>query len=177
MIPQGKRLEVLYDEDQLAERIRELGAQITRDNEGRELTIVAVLKGSFVFVADLVRAIDLPMTIDFLGLSSYGEETRSSGIVKITKDLSMPIQDRHVLVIEDIVDTGLTMRYLLENFETRKPASVQICTLLHKPANQQCDVPIDYTGFVIEDSFVIGYGLDLAQQYRNLPYISHLLDT
>jgi len=177
MIPAGKRLEVLYTEEQLAERIREMGAQITQDNAGRELTIVAVLKGSFLFVADLVRAIDLPVTIDFLGLSSYGEETRSSGVVKITKDLSMPIQDKHVLVIEDIVDTGLTMRYLLENFETRKPASIQICTLLHKPANQRCDVPIDYTGFVIEDSFVIGYGLDLAERYRNLPYIGHLLDT
>jgi len=177
MIPAGKRLEVLYTEEQLAERIREMGAQITQDNAGRELTVVAVLKGSFLFVADLVRAIDLPVTIDFLGLSSYGEETRSSGVVKITKDLSMPIQDKHVLVIEDIVDTGLTMRYLLENFETRKPASVQICTLLHKPANQRCEVPIDYTGFVIEDSFVIGYGLDLAERYRNLPYIGHLLDT
>ena len=177
MIPTGKTLDVLYSEDDIATRVQAMGREITEANEGRELTVVAVLKGSFLFVADLVRAIDLPVTIDFLGMSSYGESTESSGVVKITQDLSMSITDRHVLIVEDIVDTGLTMRYLLDNLETRRPASVQICTLLHKPANQRCEVPIEYTGFVIEDRFVIGYGLDLAEHFRNLPYIAHLRDT
>lgn len=174
---EGKELHVLISEEELAARIQELGREIAERNEGAEsITVVGVLKGSFMFLADLVRAIDLPMEIDFLGLSSYGMETKSSGVVKFTRDLSSSIQDKHVLIVEDIIDTGLTMAYLLENFKTRGPASVQVCTLLHKPCNQKNDLHIDYTGFTIENHFVIGYGLDLAEKHRNLPFIGLLTD-
>lgn len=173
-IVNDKTLKVLLTEEQIAARIRELGATITRDFAGQDLTAVCVLKGSFPFFADLVRAIDLPLETDFLGLSSYGSATRTSGVVKITSDLTRPVGDKHVLVVEDIVDTGLTMNYLLENLWTRKPASVKVCSLLYKPANALVDVQIDYLGFTIEDRFVIGYGLDLDQKYRNLPYIGYL---
>ena len=172
---ENKELKVLFSEEDIATRVAELGRQITADHQGKELVVVSVLKGSFVFVADLVRHIDLHCSIDFLGLSSYGEETKSSGVVEITRDLSLSITGKNVLVVEDIVDTGLTMRYLMENFSTRKPKTVNICTLLHKPSNQQCELPIDYTGFVIENHFVIGYGLDLAEHYRNLPYIGYVV--
>jgi len=171
----GKELRVLYSEEKIAERIKVLGEQITADNQGKDLVIVGELKGSFLFIADLIRQIDLPCSVDFLGLSSYGEDTKSSGVVRITRDLAHSIADKHVLVVEDIVDTGLTMRHLLEIFETRKPASVQICTLLHKPVNQKCELDIAYVGFTIENHFVIGYGLDLAEKYRNLPYIGYLV--
>lgn len=164
-------LEVLIDEAALQERVDALGAQISRDYADKDLAVVGILKGCFVFLADLVRAIDIECTVDFLGLSSYGDSTTSSGVVKITSDLTSPIEGRDVLVVEDIIDTGLTMRYLLDNLGTRRPRSVRICTLLHKPANAQCEIPIDYTGFVIEDHFVIGYGLDYAEKLRNLPYI------
>ena len=134
---EGKKMQVLYSADDLAARIQELGAQITEDNKGASLTVVGVLKGSFMFIADLVRAIDLPMEVDFLGVSSYGSDTKSSGVVKFTRDLSNSIAGKRVLIVEDIIDTGLTMRYLLENFESRNPESVQVCTLLHKPCNQK----------------------------------------
>ncbi len=164
-------LDVLLDEDEIAERCRELGEKITRDYAGEEIHVIAVLKGSFMFLADLVRHIELEVSIDFLGLSSYGSRKETSGVVRMTSDLALPIQDRHVLVVEDIIDTGLTMKYLLENLQTRKPASVGICTLLDKASNRQVDVPIDYTGFEIPDKFVIGYGLDDAEFSRHLPYI------
>ena len=158
--------------ERIAQRVAELGAQITRDYKGRELTLLAVLNGSFVFVADLARHIDLPVTIDFLGLRSYnGETTHSSGIVQITKDLSNPVEDREVLIVEDIVDTGLTMAYLLDNLRTRRPRSLRLAALLHKPARQRVAVAIDYLGFTIEDKFVVGYGLDFDEHYRNLPFI------
>jgi len=174
---EGKELKVLISEAELAERIQALGKAITEANQGVEcLTVVGVLKGSFMFLADLVRAIDLPMEVDFLGVSSYGMETKSSGVVKFTRDLSQSIQGKHVVLVEDIIDTGLTMSYLLENFKTRGPASVQVCTLLHKPCNQESALDIDFTGFTIDDHFVIGYGLDLAERYRNLPYIGYLTD-
>ena len=174
---EGKELKVLISEAELAERITALGKEISETNKGVEcLTVVGVLKGSFMFLADLVRAIDLPMEVDFLGVSSYGMETKSSGVVKFTRDLSQSIQGKHVIIVEDIIDTGLTMTYLLENFKTRGPASVQVCTLLHKPCNQESELTIDFTGFTIEDHFVIGYGLDLAERYRNLPYIGYLTD-
>jgi hypoxanthine phosphoribosyltransferase len=133
--------------------------------------LVGVLKGAFVFVSDLARLIDLPLSVDFIGLSSYGEETESSGVVKITSDLTRPIEGKHVLIVEDIVDTGLTMRYLLDNFSTRRPASVKICALLQKPSRLRTRIPIQYLGFTVPDLFVVGYGLDAGEKYRNLPFI------
>ena len=167
----GKDMDVLLSQEKIAARVAELGAQIARDYAGKELVLVGVLKGAFVFVSDLSRAIDLPLTIDFVGLSSYGEATESSGVVKITSDLTRPIEGKHVLVVEDIIDTGLTMRYLLDNLSTRHPSSVKICGLLHKPARARTKIPVDYLGFSIEDKFVVGYGLDAAEKFRNLPFI------
>ena len=166
-----KAPEVMISAQAIADRVHEMGASIARDISDGDLTVVGVLKGSFVFMADLVRAIDRPLTCDFLGLSSYGSATESSGVVAITKDLGDPVEGRHVLVIEDIIDTGLTMAYLLENLATRRPASVQIASLLSKPARRRVEVEIDYLGFTIEDRFVVGYGLDFDGRYRNLPYI------
>src|SRR5437588_10456549 len=167
----GSHLEVPFTSEQIQQRVRELGTQIQRDHQGKELVLVGVLKGAFVFVADLARAIDLPLAVDFIGLSSYGEATETSGVVKITSDLSKPIEGKHVLVIEDIVDTGLTMRYLLDNLATRHPASVKLCALLNKPQRVRTRIPLDYLGFEIEDRFVVGYGLDAAEKYRNVPFI------
>ena len=164
-------LAVLIDAETLQRRIHELAQQISRDYAGRDLALIGILKGSFVFLSDLCRALSVECTIDFLGLSSYGHRTTTSGVVQITSDLTSPIEGRDVLVVEDIIDTGLTMRYLLENLSTRKPASLRVCSLLHKPARQQVEVPIDYIGFTIEDYFVIGYGLDYADKFRNLPFI------
>ncbi len=161
----------LLSTEQIAARVRELGAQITRDYEGRRLVLVSVLKGSFIFTADLCRAIDTPLRIEFLGVRSYGEGTSTSGVVQITQDLSRPIEGEDVLIVEDIVDTGLTIAHLLELFHTRHPASIKVCSLLHKPARTKVEVPIDYLGFTIEDRFVVGYGLDWAERYRNLPFI------
>jgi hypoxanthine phosphoribosyltransferase len=164
----------MFTRDQIAERVRELGARIERDYQGKELVLLGVLKGSYIFISDLARAIDLPLTVDFIGLSSYGEATESSGVVKITSDLAQPIEAKHVLIVEDIVDTGLTMRYLLDNLATRRPASVKLCTLLHKPSRARTRIPIDYLGFQIEDRFVVGYGLDHGDKYRNVPFIGVL---
>ncbi|HKQ69475.1 MAG TPA: hypoxanthine phosphoribosyltransferase [Polyangiaceae bacterium] len=162
---------VLLSTTQIAERVRELGHAISRDYEGRPLVLICVLKGSFVFAADLARAISLPVRIEFLGVRSYGHGTTSSGVVQITHDLQHPIEGEDVLLVEDIVDTGLTVAHLLELLRTRLPSSVKVCTLLHKPARSCTPVPIDYLGFTIEDRFVVGYGLDRAETYRNLPYI------
>ena len=167
----GQDLDVLFSQQQIAARVAELGAQIERDYRGKELVLVGVLKGAFVFLADLARAIDLPLTLDFVGLSSYGEATESSGVVKITSDLTKPIEGKHVLVVEDIIDTGLTMRYLLDNLATRHPASVKICGILHKPSRARTKIAVDYLGFSVEDRFVVGYGLDAAEKYRNVPFI------
>jgi hypoxanthine phosphoribosyltransferase len=167
----GEELEVLYTQQQIAGRVREMAAEIERDHRGKELVLVGVLKGAFVFVSDLGRLIDLPLSVDFIGLSSYGEETESSGVVKITSDLTRPIEGKHVLIVEDIVDTGLTMRYLLDNFSTRRPASVKICALLQKPSRLRTRIPIQYLGFTVPDLFVVGYGLDAGEKYRNLPFI------
>jgi hypoxanthine phosphoribosyltransferase len=164
-------LDVLIDADTLSVRIRELGAQISRDYEGSDLVVVAVLKGSFIFLADLVRAMEVEHRTDFLGLSSYGHGESTTGVVKITSDLSAPIEGRDVLVVEDIIDTGLTMRYLLDNLATRRPKSVRVCTLLHKPSRARAEVPIDYVGFTIDDHFVIGYGLDYMDKMRSVPFI------
>ena len=159
----------------IAQRVAELGQQIARDYAGKELVLIGVLKGSFVFLADLARAIPSnEVQVEFLGLASYGDATRSSGVVQITADLTRPIEGKHVLVVEDIVDTGLTMEYLLENLRTRHPASLKLCSLLHKPDRSVRAIEIHYLGFTIPDLFVIGYGLDYAQRYRNLPYIGVL---
>lgn len=170
---QRSDLDVLIDEATLAKRIAELGRQISEDYRDKDLALVAVLKGSFMFLADLSRSISVECTTDFLGVSSYGNRFTSSGVVQITSDLSAPIEGRDVLIVEDIIDTGLTMRYLLENLHTRKPRSVKICTLLHKPSRTQVEVPMDYVGFTIDDHFVIGYGLDYHDRFRNLPFIGH----
>jgi hypoxanthine phosphoribosyltransferase len=168
-------LRTLIDESAIAAKVKELGKQITDKHRGHEVVLVPVLKGSFVFAADLARAIDLPVTIEFLGCRSYGENTESSGVVQITYDLSKPIEGKHVIVVEDIVDTGLTMTYLLENLETRRPASLELCSLLHKPARTRVPVDIHFLGFTIDDVFVVGYGLDYAERYRNVPFIGVLV--
>jgi hypoxanthine phosphoribosyltransferase len=159
---------VMISAEQIAQRVRELGAQITNDYANTSLVLVCVLKGSFVFAADLVRAIDLPLRVDFLGVRSYGEGTETTGVVQITQDLSRPIEHEHVVIVEDIVDTGLTIAHLIDLFRTRAPASVRVCTLLHKPARARVPVRLDYVGFTIEDRFVVGYGLDVAERYRNI---------
>ena len=167
-----KKIEVLISEAQITARVGELGAQITAAYaEAGPLVLVAVLKGRLMFLADLCRAIDLPLEVDFLGLSSYGHSEETSGVVRVTQDLSRPVKDKHVLVVEDIVDTGLTMKYLLENLATRHPASVKVASLLHKPARARVQVPLDFVGFEIPDRFVIGYGLDYQSKLRNLPFI------
>ena len=167
----SKQPKVMLSEQEIQARVRELGEEIRESYRGKELKVIGVLNGSFIFMADLVRSIGLELSCDFLGLSSYGESTESSGVVAITKDLTGPIEGHDVLIIEDIIDTGLTMAYLLENLATRKPASLRIATLLSKPARRRVEVEIDYLGFTIEDRFVVGYGLDYAGKYRNLPYI------
>jgi hypoxanthine phosphoribosyltransferase len=162
----------LISADAIAVRVGELGAQITKDYANRtEIVVVGVLKGSVIFLADLVRHIAAPIVVDFIGISSYGNATTSSGVVQITQDLSRPIEGKHVIVVEDIVDTGHTVHYLMENLKTRQPASIALCSLLHKPERSERDVKIDYLGFTIPNKFVVGYGLDVAQQYRNLPFI------
>ncbi len=164
------KVEILIGEADIQARVKALGAEITRDHEGRSLVVVGVLKGSFIFLADLVRAIDLPITVDFIGISSY-QGSRTTGVVQITSDLTRPIEGKDVLLVEDIVDTGLSMRYLLENLATRRPASVKVCALLEKPARAVVKVPIHYRGFEIGDEFVVGYGLDWDGKLRNLPFV------
>ncbi len=167
-------LQVLFSAEDIGRRVAELGRAIARDYAGQPLTVICILKGSFVFAADLIRAIDLPLTIDFLGLTSYGDKTESSGVVRITSDLSKPIEGKQVLVVEDIVDTGLTMEFLLQNLSTRRPAGIRVCALLQKPSRVVRNVDIHYKGFTIPDSFVVGYGLDFDERYRNVPFIGGL---
>ena len=167
----SERMLTMLSSETIAARVRELGAEITREYAGRPLVLVCVLKGSFVFAADLMRTIDLPLRVDFLGVRSYGEGTESSGVVQITQDLSRPIENEDVLLVEDIVDTGLTIAHLMDLLRTRQPHSVKVCSLLHKPARAKVAVKVDYLGFTIEDKFVVGYGLDFAEKHRNLPYI------
>ena len=168
----------LISADAIAKRCAELGAQITRDYAERaksaDIVVLGVLKGSVLFMADLSRHIALPIYLDFIGISSYGDATKSSGVVQITQDLSRPIADKHVIVVEDIVDTGHTVHYLMENLATRKPASISLCSLLHKPERSEREVTIDYLGFTIPNKFVVGYGLDISQQWRNLPFIGYV---
>jgi hypoxanthine phosphoribosyltransferase len=166
--------EVLIDEETLQRRIAALGEEISGDYEGRELLLVGVLKGAVFFLADLMRNLTVPCEIDFMAISSYGASTDSSGVVRILKDLDINIEGRHVLVVEDIIDSGLTLSYLVRNLEAREPASLEICALLTKPERREIDVPVRYTGFEIPNRFVIGYGLDFAERYRNLPYVGVL---
>jgi hypoxanthine phosphoribosyltransferase len=173
----NSNLEVLYTSDQIAARIRELGAQITSEHQGKELVLVGVLKGSCVFLADLMRVVDLPLTIDFMSVSSYKDGTSSSGDVEILKDLSNPIRDKHVVIVEDIVDTGLTLTRLIEILGSRGAASIKIATFLDKPEPRiKKELIVNYTGFVIPNKFVVGYGLDAAGRYRNLPFIAVVKD-
>ena len=165
---------ILIPAEDLTARVTELGRQIRADYAGRTPVLVGVLKGAVVFLADLMRAIEAPCECDFIAVSSYGASTRSSGVVELTKDLSMPIDGREVLIVEDIVDTGRTLTYLLRNLETRQPASVRVCVLLDKEARREVPVSLDYVGFTIPDEFVVGYGLDYAGLYRNLTYVAVL---
>lgn len=165
---------VFFTEDQLAERVRELGRQISAEYKDRNPIFIGVLKGSFVFMADLMRAIDIYCDIDFMSVSSYGSGTKTTGAVKITKDLSHDIEGRHVIIVEDILDSGLTLNYLRSYLEVRQPASIKICTLMDKPARRQAPIHADYVGFECPDEFIVGYGLDFAERYRNLPYIGVL---
>ncbi len=162
----------LITEAHLKERIQELGTQIRADYDDAPIICVCILKGSFMFMADLVRAIGGEVRCEFLGVSSYQGGTRSTGVVRITHDLRGPIEGQHVLLVEDIIDTGLTMSYLLEMLQVRQPRSLKVVSLLDKPGNRETEVPVDYVGFTIPDDFVIGYGLDLAERFRNLPYIA-----
>ena len=166
--------EVLLTGDQLRDRVAELGAQLSADYLDRDPVLVSVLKGSIIFLADLIRAMEIPLSLDLMEVSSYGASTESSGQVRILKDLSKPIAGRNVIVVEDIIDTGLTLNYLLKYLADKNPASIRIVCLLDKPARRLAEIPIDYRGFTIPDRFVIGYGLDYDERYRNLPYIGVL---
>ncbi len=165
---------ILITEEEIRARVGDLGRRISEDYEGKELTLVSVLKGSLPFMADLMRAITIPVAIDLMEVSSYGTATESSGLVRILKDLSSSIEGRDVLIVEDIIDTGLTLNYLLRYLRGKNPRSLRICTLVDKPARRLVDIPIDYRGFQIPDQFVIGYGLDYGEYYRNLPFIGVL---
>jgi hypoxanthine phosphoribosyltransferase len=166
--------QTLIERDALAQRIRELGEEISRDYEGRDLFLVGVLKGAVFFLSDLMRHIDVPCEVDFMAVSSYGSSTDTSGVVRILKDLDAPLEGRHVLIVEDIVDSGLTLQYLMRTLETRGPASLEVCALLTKPDRRLVATPARYVGFEIPDKFAIGYGLDYAERYRNLPYVATL---
>lgn len=168
---------VLVSEQQLEEKIAELGAQITRDYQGKDLLLVSILKGACVFLSDLMRAVDLPVAIDFMCVSSYGTGTVTQGRAKIMKDLDVDIAGKDVLIVEDILDSGVTLSHVMEMLRSRKPASLRLCSLLEKPERHKVHVPIDYVGFVVPDEFVVGYGLDYAEKYRNLPYVGVLKES
>lgn len=165
---------IILSKEQISERVRELGEIITQDYIDKQLFVIGILRGAAVFMADLIRQIDLPMELDFMAVSSYGISTKSSGVVRIVKDLDSTITDKDVLIVEDIVDSGLTLKYIVENLKSRKPASIKLCTLLDKPSRRVADVEVQYNGFIIPDEFVVGYGLDYGEKYRNLPYIGVL---
>jgi hypoxanthine phosphoribosyltransferase len=168
--------EVLIEPDALSARVAELGAEISADYTGRDLLLIGVLKGAVFFMADLMRKLTIPCEVDFMAISSYGASTDSSGVVRILKDLDINIEGRHVLVVEDIIDSGLTLSYLMRNLDSREPATLEICALLTKPDRREIDVPVRYVGFEIPNRFVIGYGLDFGERYRNLPYVAVLSD-
>ena len=169
---QGAIGEILVSEAELAERVSALGERISADYEGRDLLLIGVLKGAVLFIADLMRSIEVPCEIDFMAVSSYGSATDSSGVVRILKDLDAAITDRDVLIVEDIIDSGLTLHYLMKNLRARDPRSLEVCALLTKPERRRVEIPIRYVGFEIPDKFAVGYGLDHAQRHRNLPYVA-----
>ena len=167
---------VMFSQEEIEAKVNELAKQIEKDYKGQDLLLVGILKGASVFVADLMRKIDLNVNIDFMSVSSYGSGTVSSGTVKILKDLDVDIKDNNVLIVEDIIDSGITLRNLYDTLMTREPRSLKLCTLLNKPARKKVDVDVDYVGFVIEDKFIVGYGIDYDEKYRNLPYIAIVED-
>lgn len=177
MAESRQKISVLISQAELEKRVKELAAQISKDYEGRDLLLIGVLKGSFMFLADLLRNLSPSTAVDFMGTSSYGASTQSSGEVRITKDLEHSPAGRHVLLVEDIVDTGLTLRYLVDTLRARQPASLKICALLDKPARRKVRIGLDYYGFIIPNAFVVGYGLDYAEKYRGLPYVGVIEET
>ncbi|MEX2459898.1 MAG: hypoxanthine phosphoribosyltransferase [Paenibacillaceae bacterium] len=166
--------EILYTQEEIQAKVKELGKQITSDYAGRNLLVVCVLKGAFIFMADLVKAVDIPLELDFMAVSSYGVSIKSSGVVKIVKDLDIPVEGRNVMIVEDIIDSGLTLSYLIDVLERRNALSIAVVTLFDKPARRTVDFEPDYKGYTLPDAFVVGYGLDYAEKYRNLPYIGVL---
>ncbi len=164
-------VDIMYTEEEIKNTVKKLGEKITNDYKGQSLLVVGILKGAFIFMADLVRSIDLPLEVDFMSVSSYGMSTISSGEVRINKDLDFSIKDKHVLIVEDIVDTGLTLNYIKNILQKREPQSVEICCLLDKPSRRKVDIPLAYIGYSIPDEFVVGYGLDYAEKYRNYPAV------
>ena len=176
-MPEPEIGEILVQQDDLQHRVRELAEEISRDYEGRHLFLVGVLKGAVFFLSDLMRHVGVPCEVDFMAVSSYGSSTDSSGVVRILKDLDAPIEGRDVLIVEDIVDSGLTLSYLLRTLKARDPASLEVCALLTKPERRKVDLPIKYVGFEIPNRFAIGYGLDHAERFRNLPFVAVLQET
>ena len=166
--------EILLDKETIEKRVQELGAQLTKDYAGKEVVMIGILKGAVVFYADLARAMDIYMKMDFMGISSYGDAQKTSGIVRITKDIDSSITGKHVIIAEDIMDSGLTLSHLIRLLHERKPKSIRVCCLLDKPSRRECDLKPDYCGFTIPNKFVVGYGLDFQGQYRNLPYVGVL---
>ncbi|MBD0384564.1 hypoxanthine phosphoribosyltransferase [Paenibacillus sedimenti] len=166
--------EVLYSEEQIQDKIKELGEQLSIDYEGKNPLVICVLKGAFIFMADLVKQIKVPLELDFMAVSSYGASTKSSGVVKIIKDLDVPVEGRHILIVEDIIDSGLTLSYLIDVLERRNAKSISVVALFNKPARRTVELEPDYSGYVLPDEFVVGYGLDYAEKYRNLPFIGIL---
>ncbi|MFD0698924.1 hypoxanthine phosphoribosyltransferase [Paenibacillus sp. GCM10027628] len=166
--------EVLYSEEQIQNKIKELGEQLSSDYEGKNPLVICVLKGAFIFMADLVKQIRVPLELDFMAVSSYGQSTKSSGVVKIIKDLDVPVEGRHILIVEDIIDSGLTLSYLIDVLERRNAKSISVVALFNKPARRTVELEPDYSGYELPDEFVVGYGLDYAEKYRNLPFIGIL---
>lgn len=166
--------EVLYSEEQIQDKIKELGKKLSIDYEGKNPLVICVLKGAFIFMADLVKQIRVPLELDFMAVSSYGQSTKSSGVVKIIKDLDVPIEGRHILIVEDIIDSGLTLSYLIDVLERRNAKTISVVALFNKPARRTVDLEPEYAGYVLPDEFVVGYGLDYAEKYRNLPFIGIL---
>ena len=162
---------IIISEEEIQARVRELGEAISRDYAGKTITLLCVLKGGLMFLCDLAKHITQPVAYDFMSVSSYGDATETSGVVRIVKDLEESIEGKHVLIVEDIIDTGLTLSYLLNNLHSRNPASLRICTLLNKPENRCVEIPIDYVGFEVPNAFLVGYGLDFKQLYRNIPFV------
>lgn len=168
--------EILFTEEEIAKKVSELGKIITKDYKGQDLTVIGILKGSNIFMGDLIRKIPIPLQIDFMVVSSYGQSTESSGIVRVLKDLDYSIENKNILIVEDVIDTGLTLDYLKEVLLKRKPKSIKICALLDKPARRRVNLKVDYIGFEIPDEFIVGYGIDYGEKYRNLPYVAVLKD-